>query len=100
MGYYCIDYLYSEERNGIYHHLPVTTQYTTDKKTAQKWYEDAVRINSQDWRRNILIKQEERTESDKWFWKQSQFEIKEAGTLKGFYLIQLKWYNLDPSEFF
>ena len=96
--YYCIEYLYSEERNGIYSHLPVTSQVTQDLNVAKEWYENAKRVHLESWRGNKLIREQDRELDYMCYIKSVLFECCEAGYRKGFYEIELCCYSHNPCE--
>lgn len=96
MYYYCIGYLYSETRNGIFHHLPVSSQVTNDLETAKKWFEDAVRVHTDSWRGNKLLYVKDRKLDYMCMIKEALFECNEAAYQKGFYSIELQCYTHNP----
>lgn len=98
MYYYCISYLYSEEKNGIYQHLPVTSQVTNDFATAEKWFQDAVNVRTKSWRPDKLIWVKDRELDYMCYLKQALFECNEAAYMKGYYLIELSCYTHNPCE--
>ena len=98
MNYYCISYRYSEEKNGVYEYLPVTSQITTDLNTAEKWFEEAVRVRTKSWRPDALIYVKERKLDYMCYLKEALFECKEAAYRKGFYLIELNCFSHNPCE--
>ena len=93
--YYSIEFLYSEEENGIYQHLPVTSAYTTDPKTAREWYEKAVRYhttkygNSLIYNKNVALDYNCRI-------AECKFKCSEPAYKEGFYLIELAAYHHNP----
>lgn len=94
--YYCIEYLYCEEKNGIYSHLPVTSQVTRDLQVAQEWYETAKKVHLDSWRGNKLISEQDRKLDYMCYIKSALFECSEAGYQKGFYEILLSCYSHNP----
>lgn len=98
MYYYCIGYLFSEDSNGIYSHLPVTSQVTNDLQTAEKWFDDAVKAACNVWNGNKLIYVKKRELDYMCYIKEAKFECCEAAYQKGFYLIELQCYTHNPCE--
>lgn len=96
MNYYCIEYLYSEEKHGVYSHLPATSQVTTDKAVADRWYEDAKRAHLESWRGNELVFEKERKLDYMCYLRELCYKCNEAGYRKGFYLMQLACYSHNP----
>lgn len=96
MNYYCIGYLFSEEKNGLYHHLPVSSQVTNDFETAKEWFENAVRVHTDSWRGNKLLEIKDRKLDYMCYLKQAVFECNEAAYMKGFYVIELQCYTHNP----
>lgn len=96
MYYYCIGYLYSKERNGIFSHLPVASQVTTDIETAKKWFENAVRVHTDSWRGNKLLYIKDRKLDYMCLIKEAMFECNEAAYQKGYYSIELQCYSHNP----
>lgn len=61
--YYCLGYLQQNDKDGIFYHLPVTTEVTTDIEVAEKLFQNAVHILQNHYGRK-LIRVEERAPTD------------------------------------
>lgn len=103
MYYYCLSYLYESENTDcgfspMFMHLPVTNRYTNHKKTALKWFDDAVKCAVKSWNGNKLINVRDIPLDYDCTIKQALFECNEAAYLKGRYLIELRCYTHNPCE--
>ena len=98
MYYYCIKYLYSEDRVGVYEHLPVTSQVTRDREEAIRWFEEAVRVHTEKWRTNELLYQKDCKLDYQCRIKEAMFKCNEAAYREGYYIIELGCYMHNPCE--
>lgn len=96
--YYAIFYRYSEERNGIYSVLPVTSQVTRDKDEAVRWFDEAVKVHTTPWRGNELVYVRDRKLDYMCTIKEAMFKCNEAAHHKGYYIIELGCYTHNPCE--
>lgn len=95
MNYYCIRYLYSNERHGIYTNLPVTSETTTDITTAETWFDNAVKVHTQSWKGNSLVHVKNHQLGYTCCLKEALFLCEETAHMKGWYIIQLCCYTHD-----
>ena len=95
MNYYCINYMFEAEK-GIYTHLPVTSESTTDLATAEKWFENAVRqFSEKSWARSVVSVEDR--EYDYWCSiKRAIVICDEAAYMHGKYMIELMCYQHNP----
>jgi len=96
MYYYRIGY-YCKNNDGVYTHLPIMGEVTTDKAVAEQWFEDAVRQYKQ---RDYCYKVSEvRERKLDWacYIKQVHVVCEEAGYLHGEYLVELQCYTHNPN---
>lgn len=103
MEYYCISYLYETEKTDcgvspLFMHLPVTSQYTNDKETALKWFDDAVKAACKSWNGNKLVSVVDHKLDCFCYIKRAHFICNEAAYMKGNYLIELNVYTHNPCE--
>ena len=98
MYYYCLTYLYSEEKCGVYEHLPVTSQVTRDKEEALRWFDEALKSHLSSWRGNELVKVEDCELDYMCRIKKAVFHCGEAAYMKGYYMIELSCYTHNPCE--
>ena len=103
MYYYCIDYLYLTEKTNcgvspMFMHLPVTSQTTTDKSLALKWFDDAVKAACKSWNGNKLVYTKDIELDYRCKIKEAKFECNEAAYLHGEYIIELCCYTHNPCE--
>jgi hypothetical protein len=93
--YYCISYLYSQEANGIYTHLPVTSEVTTDLEVAKKWFNNIVEQKKNHFAYKLLDVRERELDY-MCYLKEARFFCDEAAYLKGYYLVNLSCYTFNP----
>lgn len=103
MYYYCIEYRYlSDETNcGVrpcFMLLPVTSQSTTDKSLALKWFDNAVKSACKSWNGNKLVYVKEIPLDYRCLIKEAKFVCNEAAYLRGEYIIELSCYSHNPCE--
>ena len=103
MYYYCINYLFETDNTDcgfspLFMHLPVTSQYTNDKETALKWFDDAVKAACKSWNGNKLVWIKDEKLDYRCIIKQALFECNEPAYLKGRYIIELGCYTHNPCE--
>jgi hypothetical protein len=79
-------------------HLPVTSQSTTDKELALKWFDDAVKSAVKVWNGNKLEWVKDEKLDYRCIIKQAKFVCNEAAYMKGEYIIELNCYTHNPCE--
>ena len=97
--FYCIRYRYAQERLGIFSNLPVTSEVTTDKNTAETWFDNAVRVHTLPWKGNKLEFVRERKPDYMCCIKEAMFRCCEPGQKQGWYIIELGCYTSNPFPF-
>lgn len=96
--YYCIVYLQQNVKDGIFYHLPVTTEVTTDLKVAEKWFQNAIDILKNHYGRELL-KVEDCELDYLCRLKRAMFKCTEAAYVEGLYSIELACYTHNPCTF-
>ena len=96
MFYYRIGYCY-KNNDGIYEHLPVMGEVTTDRDVAEKWFDNAVRQYAQ---RDDCYKVSEVREREldyACYIKQVHIVCDEPAYMHGEYLVELQCYQHNPN---
>lgn len=96
MRYYCIRYRYSKERHGIYSYLPVTSEVTTDLKTAYELFDRAVKAQTLPWKGNKLEFVKDHKLDYMCYIKEALFHCTEAAYQEGYYVVELSCYTINP----
>lgn len=96
MNYYRIGYYY-KNNNGIYEHLPIMGEVTTDKAVAEKWFDLAVRqYKERTWAYKVSEVRERELDYACYI-KQVHIVCEDAGHLHGEYLVELQCYTHNPN---
>lgn len=96
--YYCLGYLQQNVDNGIFCHLPVTTEVTTDIEVAERWFQNAVDILKNHYGRKLIHIEKRELDYACWI-KEAIFECTEAAYVKGKYCLELQCYSHNPCKF-
>lgn len=93
--YYQINFLYSEDRHGIFEHLPVAIGTTTDLSEVRKAYDNTVKYQSNKYGNSLVYSKE--TELDyNCRIAESMFHCTEPAYKPGYYIIELSAYHHNP----
>lgn len=96
MFYYRIGYCYENE-DGIYYHLPIEGEVTTDRNVAEQWFENVLRqYTERHWCYKVgnVV---EREYDYLCYVKQVHVVCNEPAYIKGDYLIELQCYTHNPN---
>lgn len=96
--YYTIGLLYSEERNGIYSHLPFSSKVTTDEKEAQELFDYELRAYTGNWRGNELLYDRHKELDCFCTIREAVVKCNEPAYRHGYYNLCLLAYNFNPHE--
>lgn len=96
MFYYRIGY-YKRNSEGIYEHLPIMGEVTTEREVAEKWFANVLRqYKERPWSYNVS-EVTEREYDYACYVKQAHVICDEAGHLEGEYLIEIQCYTHNPN---
>lgn len=96
MYYYQIGYCY-KNTDGLFEHLPIHGEVTTDKAVAEKWFDNAVRqCRERDYCYKVVSVMDKELDYMCYI-KQAHIVCEEAAYLQGEYLIELNCYTHNPN---
>lgn len=96
MNYYRIGFYY-KNNCGIYEHLPIKGEVTTDKNVAEKWFNLAVRQYKQRDHCYKVSEVRERELDFACYIKQIHVVCDEPAYMQGEYLVELQCYQHNPN---
>lgn len=96
--YYTIGLLFSEERNGIFSHLPFSSPVTRDEKEAQSLFDYYIRTYTDNWRGNELIYDKPCERDYQCMIREAMVKCNEAAHMHGYYVIELNVYSFNPHK--
>lgn len=96
--YYTIEILFSEERNGIFYHLPFPSRVTNNVEEAQDLFDYYLRSYTYNWRGNVIIYDKPCELDFNCRIREAMIKCNEAAYLKGYYSIELAAYHHNPHE--